>query len=48
MRSSLRVSVVGAGPAGLAAALELARGGARVTVYEQHRTPGGERLLGLR
>lgn len=32
--------MIGAGPAGLAA-LELARGGARVTVYEQHRTPGG-------
>jgi len=38
--NSLRVSVIGAGPAGLAAALELARGGAEVTVYEQHRTPG--------
>ena len=41
MGNSLRVSVIGAGPAGLAAALELAGGGAHVTVYEQHRTPGG-------
>jgi flavin-dependent dehydrogenase len=35
------VSVIGAGPAGLAAALELARSGAAVTVHEQHATPGG-------
>ncbi len=35
------MSVIGAGPAGLVAALELARGGANVTVYEQHRSPGG-------
>ncbi len=34
------VSVIGAGPAGLAAAIALARGGVPVTVYEQHRTPG--------
>lgn len=35
------VSVIGAGPAGLAAAIELARRGAHVTVYEQHRCAGG-------
>jgi len=34
------VSVIGAGPAGLAAAIQLARRGAHVTVYEQHRTAG--------
>lgn len=36
-----RVAVVGAGPAGSAAALELARHGVEVTVYEQRRQPGG-------
>lgn len=35
-----RVSVIGAGPSGLAAAIELARAGVAVTVYEQHATPG--------
>lgn len=34
------VSVVGAGPSGLAAAIELARRGVAVTVYEQHREVG--------
>lgn len=36
-----RVSVIGAGPAGLAAAIELAGAGVAITVYEQHATPGG-------
>ncbi len=35
------VSVVGAGPAGLAAAIALARHGARVIVHEQHPDVGG-------
>ncbi|MEJ2215174.1 MAG: FAD-dependent oxidoreductase [Gemmatimonadota bacterium] len=35
------VSVVGAGPSGLAAAIALARRGIRVTVYERHRQVGG-------
>lgn len=33
--------MIGAGPAGLAAAMTLARHGVHVTVYEQHRAPGG-------
>lgn len=39
--SGKRVAVVGAGPAGLAAARELARFGHRVTVFERHGSPGG-------
>ena len=35
------VAVVGAGPAGLAAGWALAVGGARVTLYERRRAPGG-------
>lgn len=34
------VLIIGAGPAGLAAARELARGGARVVLVERHATPG--------
>jgi squalene-associated FAD-dependent desaturase len=36
-----RVAVIGAGYAGLAAAVALTRGGCAVTVYEANRVPGG-------
>jgi NADH-quinone oxidoreductase subunit F len=42
-----RVAVVGAGPAGLAAAHELARSGCRVTVLESGGAPGGLLLAGI-
>src|SRR6185312_624455 len=38
---SARVAVVGAGYAGLSAAMTLARAGMRPTVFEANRTPGG-------
>lgn len=41
------VSVVGSGPAGLAAAWELARQGMRVRVYERDDRPGGLLMYGI-
>jgi glutamate synthase (NADPH/NADH) small chain len=40
-RNGRRVAVVGAGPAGMACAGELARLGYAVTVYDEHPEPGG-------
>ncbi len=42
-----RVAVVGSGPAGLAAALELARWGYGVTIYEALDKPGGMLAVGI-
>lgn len=41
------ISVVGSGPAGLAAAWELARRGKRVRVYERDDRPGGLLMYGI-
>ncbi len=44
----MRVAVIGAGPAGMTAALQLSRGGAEVDVYEAGQSVGGlSRSLGL-
>jgi NADPH-dependent glutamate synthase beta subunit-like oxidoreductase/ferredoxin len=45
--SGKRVAVVGAGPAGLAAARQLALLGHAVTVYEKHSRPGGMMNQGI-
>ena len=42
-----RVAVIGAGPAGLTCAAELAKGGARVTLYEALHLPGGVLSYGI-
>ncbi len=39
--STMRVAVIGAGPAGMTAALQLSRGGAEVSVYEAGACVGG-------
>ena len=45
--SGARVAVVGSGPAGLAAAQQLARAGHAVTVYERDDAPGGLLRYGI-
>ncbi len=42
MADRVEVAVVGAGPAGLSAALAAARAGAQVTLIDSHRAPGGQ------
>ncbi|MDH3481470.1 MAG: FAD-dependent oxidoreductase [Gammaproteobacteria bacterium] len=39
--SGKKVAVIGAGPGGMSAALELARAGLAVEIFEQHAHPGG-------
>ncbi len=46
-RIGLRVAVIGAGPAGLAAAWKLNRAGANVTVFEKDCQPGGFLRYGI-
>ena len=45
--SDKKVAVIGAGPAGLAAAYELATLGHKVTVYESQERPGGMLMYGI-
>jgi glutamate synthase (NADPH) small chain len=46
-RTGKSVAVIGSGPAGLAAAAELNRGGHMVTVYERDEGPGGLMRFGV-
>ncbi|WP_035566818.1 glutamate synthase subunit beta [Hymenobacter sp. IS2118] len=47
LKSGKTVAVVGSGPAGLAAAAQLARAGHSVTVFERHDRPGGLLRYGI-
>lgn len=46
-RTGKKVAIVGSGPAGLAAAQQLARAGHDVTVFERHAKPGGLLRYGI-
>ena len=46
-RTDKRVAIVGSGPAGLAAAQQLARAGHQVTVFEKNASPGGLLRYGI-
>jgi glutamate synthase (NADPH/NADH) small chain len=46
-RTGKKVAIVGSGPAGLAAAQQLARAGHEVHVYEKHAKPGGLLVYGI-
>ncbi|MBJ6725019.1 glutamate synthase subunit beta [Geomesophilobacter sediminis] len=47
VRTGKNVAVIGSGPAGLAAALQLNRAGHSVTVYERDDRPGGLLMYGI-
>ncbi|MCL4161541.1 UNVERIFIED_CONTAM: hypothetical protein GTU68_014333, partial [Idotea baltica] len=47
IRTSKKVSIVGSGPAGLAAAAQLNKAGHTVTVYERNTRPGGLLRYGI-
>jgi glutamate synthase (NADPH) small chain len=46
-RSGRRVAVIGSGPAGMAVAAELNKGGHRVVVFERDESPGGLNRFGV-
>ncbi len=47
MKTGKKVAIVGSGPAGMAAAQQLARAGHAVSVYERNARPGGLMVYGI-
>ncbi len=47
MKTGKKVAIVGSGPAGMAAAQQLARAGHAVSVYEKNARPGGLMVYGI-
>ena len=47
MKKNQSVGIIGAGPAGLAAAEQLRKNGYKITIYDRYDRPGGLLIYGI-